>query len=135
MPRVTGTNTLTPEEAQKLLNYMVLYTMVDSRYLLPDDLIEEIRNDQALLHLIQKNWMGLDSILALLRNVFQQKKPEYGGYFGDAGMSNEDFLREVRRRLLDATLQSLGVSRVSDGDLVKEILYIQQQLEATGRLD
>lgn len=129
---VVGSNTLSEQEARKLLNYLVVYTMVDSRYLVPDEVVREILGEKALLHLIQKNWMGLDSIHALVKNVFQQKKPEYGGYFGDFDMSNEEFLLNLRQRLLDATLVDLGIINVSDRDLLKEVFFIQQQIELSG---
>ena len=112
---------------------MILYTMMDSRFILPDDLIEELQNEKAFLHLIQKNWMGLDSIHALLKNVIQQKKPEYGGYYGDFNMSNDDFLNNLRQRLLDFSLQNLGILNIQNKDLLAEILIIQHQMELSGK--
>jgi hypothetical protein len=106
---------------------------MDSRYLLPDNLIKEIQQERALLHLIRKNWMGLDSIHALLKNVIEQKKPEYGGYFGDANLSNEEFLNFIRQRLLDDTLVNLGIFGVGNQSLINEILFIQQQIELSGK--
>ena len=107
--------------------------MMDSRYLLPDNLIKEIQQEKALLHLIQKNWMGLDSIHALLKNVIEQKKPEYGGYFGDANLTNEEFLIFIRSRLSDQTLQDLGIFGVQNQDLMNEVLFIQQQISLSGK--
>jgi hypothetical protein len=129
---IVGNNTLSEAEARKLLNYLIVYTMMDSRYMVPDSVIREIKEEKALLHLIQKNWMGLDSIHALVKNVIQQKKPEYGGYVGDFQMTNQEFIINLRQRLLDSTLVDLGIFKVSDQELLNEIMFIQQQIQLSG---
>lgn len=82
-----------------------------------------------LISLIRKNWIGFDGIFGILKNIFEQKKPEYGGYFGDFKIGNEEFLEMIRDRLLESTLREMMVFDDGLSSLGDEILIIERQLE------
>ena len=125
-----GKGTLSRSEAKKLLNSMLLYMMMDTRYILSDVALQEIMDDEALLNLIMKNWINLSSMESILRSIFQQKKPEYGGYFGDFKFGNQEFLELIKKKLLDSTNVILGIEGTADKTLLREIQLIQIELEA-----
>ena len=108
---------------------MIIYTLLDTRYLIPDSTIREIQNDEALLNLIMRNWVNLDSMYSILKNVFQQKKPEYGGFFGDQDVNNIEFLKIMKEKMLDSTVDRLGVKEVSEEKILREMEIIKKQLE------
>lgn len=103
--------------------------MMDTRYIIPDLAILEIQNDTTLLSLIRKNWLGFDGIFGVLKNIFEQKKPEYGGYFGDFKLENDEFLEMIKERLLNSTILKLMVFDEGNESLSQEIAIIQRQLE------
>ena len=125
---------MTEPEARKLLNYMIVYTMMDTRYIIPDLAILDIQNDPTLLSLIRKNWLGFDGIFGVLKNIFEQKKPEYGGYFGDFKLENDEFLDMIKERLLNSTILKLMVFDEGNESLSQEIAIIQRQLELLSRI-
>lgn len=112
----------------KLLNHMILYTLIDTRYVIDDSVIRDIQNDEALVNLIMRNWINIDGLSAIIRNIFQENKPKYGGFYGDSKMNNEDFIQILKQNMLSETVRKLNLTNKSSSEILLEIEFIRNQL-------
>lgn len=117
----SGKSKISKEEARKLLNYLLLYTMIDTRVLLSDKIISDFHTNESLLELIMTNWMDLISLKSMIHNVMVLRQPEFGGYYGIFRMTNQMFLNVLRIKLTAQTLESLDMRSRSDGEIVEDM--------------
>lgn len=108
-------------DSKKLLNFALLYIMVDSRYLLPENVLKEVMEKQSLLELIMLNWVDLNALKMIIQNVIGIRKPDFGGFFGKFRMTNIMFLNLLKNKYPPDLLMSLGISSIPDSTLLKEL--------------
>lgn len=104
-----------------MLNYLLLYTMIDTRVLLSDKIISDFHTNESLLELIMTNWMDLISLKSMIHNVMVLRQPEFGGYYGIFRMTNQMFLNVLRIKLTARTLESLDMHSRSDGEILEDM--------------
>lgn len=121
----SGESKISQEEARKLLNYLLLYSMIDTRVLLSEKIISDFHANESLLELIMTNWMDLISLKSMIHNVMVLRQPEFGGYYGGFRMTNQMFLEVLRIKLTKKTRKSLGMHLRSDRQLLEDMRILE----------
>lgn len=119
-----NSNPISEVEASKLFNYVILYVMIDSRIIISESVVVEIKKTKSLVQLVQADWLDIKSLIQIIRNVIDLKQPDYGGYFGEYRMTNLMFLDLVRERLSVNAKKELGILNHSNAKLLKEMKTI-----------
>ena len=119
-----NSNPISEVEASKLFNYVILYVMIDSRIIISESVVVEIKKTISLVQLVQADWLDIKSLIQIIRNVIDLKQPDYGGYFGEYRMTNLMFLDLVRERLTENAKNELGILGQTNAKLLKEMRTI-----------
>jgi hypothetical protein len=120
----SGKSKMSKEEAKKLLNYLLLFMMLDNRILLSDKIIQDFQKNESLLELIMTNWVDLISLKSIVSNVMVIRQPEFGGYYGHFRMTNLMFLDLIRNKLTEKTLKVLGIYKLTNHKVIHEMRII-----------
>ena len=120
----SGKSKVSKEEALKLLNSMLLFSMIDSRILLSDNSIKEFQENQSLLELIMTDWVDLLSLRAIVTNVMVLRQSEFGGYYGIYRMTNDMFLNVLRSKLTKKSLKALGLNHQTNQKALNEMRVV-----------
>ena len=116
--------------SKQLLNHLIIYTMIDTGIIISDKLIQEILNDSSLNDLIQKNWMGIDGIYAVIKNIFQKKTSEHRVVYNN--INPNDFIGYMRQIIRKKTKKKLEIFKLSDQIIIQKMEILKNEIKDLG---
>lgn len=126
-------NSISQIEAEKLLNYIILYVIVDSRTVISEELINQLKSSGYLINMLRADWLNVSGLIKIVRKVIQLRQPDFGGYFGNYRMTNAMFLNLLRERMSLKAQKRLGILGHGNRKLIRELRSIYRFSISKGR--
>jgi hypothetical protein len=100
---------LSYKESLKLLNYALLFHMVDSRQVIEESVLKKIQGDKSILQLLMKNWLDIRGLRGIISNILMEEKEKAFEEYANYRMTNKMFLKVINDRYSEEMLKNLGV--------------------------
>lgn len=115
-------------DSARIVSDVVLLVMTELRTVLPNDLIKKLRNDSSLLDLVEKGWLDVVGIYALVKNAINKNGQKHKTTFEHA--DKVMFVKILQKELDLNTLGELGIAETTTNHIIQRIRKIQKILKS-----
>ena len=98
--------------------------MIDSRVLIPQKVIKDLTENEALKQLLMTSWVDLHALKRIIFNAIIQEQPHFGGYYGNYRMTNNQFLLVIRKMFPESIIKRIGLFDTSNEQMINELVVI-----------